>query len=390
MALFYFAYFAHVGAFAPYFSLYLQSLGTSALEIGVLLSVTQVMRIFAPNLWAGLADRSGARTALLRVALGAGTLAWCGVFVTQSFWGLFATLALVSFFTSAALPLFETLLFALLRDDLGRYGLLRMWGSIGFIVAVLGVGAILDVRPVQVLTVLVLAPLLAAFALACTLRDKAVKTEHGADLPVWPLVRRPEVAALLFSCFLMSVAHGPLYTFYSIYLADHGYSKATVGVLWSLGVVAEIGVFLLAPRIFLRWSPNAVLIFSFACAMARFAAIGWGVGSLPVLIGAQLLHGATFGSYHAAALGQVNRWFPGGQRSRGQALYMSLSFGAGGMVGGLASGLAWDSVGAAWTFTGGSVCAALGLILVAATATMARGASPIVGDHTVGRDDAAL
>lgn len=127
MALLYFAYFAHVGAFAPYFSLYLQSLGTSALEIGVLLSVAQVMRIFSPNLWAGLADRSGARIALLRVALGAGTLAWCGVFVTQSFWGLFATLALVAFFTSAALPLFEPLLFAVLRDDLGRYGLLRMW-----------------------------------------------------------------------------------------------------------------------------------------------------------------------------------------------------------------------------------------------------------------------
>lgn len=370
MAAFYFAYFAHVGAFAPYFSLYLQSLGSSALEIGVLLSVAQVMRIFAPGLWAGLADRSGARMALLRVALGAGTLAWCGVFFTDSFWGLFATLALVAFFTSAALPLFETLLFARLRDDLGRYGVLRMWGSIGFIVAVLGVGAILDAQPVRVLTLLVLAPLLASFVLACMLRDKAVKGEQGANLPVWPIVRRPEVAALLLACFLMSVAHGPLYTFYSIYLADQGYSKTIVGVLWSLGVVAEIGVFLLAPRIFSRWSPDAVLVFSFACAVVRFAAIGWGVGSLAVLIGAQLLHAATFGAYHAAALGQVNRWFPGGQRSRGQALYMSLSFGAGGMVGGLGAGFAWDSAGAAWTFTAGSVCAALGLILVAATATM--------------------
>jgi len=370
MALFYFAYFAQIGAFAPYFSLYLQSLGTSALEIGVLLSVAQAMRIFAPYLWAGLADRSGARVVLLRVGLGAGALAWCGVFVTQSFWGLFAILALVAFFTSAALPLFETLLFALLRDDLGRYGLLRMWGSLGFIVAVLGVGAILDVRPVRILTLLVLVPLLASFALACSLRDGALKSEHGAYLPVWPVVRRPEVAALFAACFLMSVAHGPLYTFYSIYLAEHGYSKTIVGVLWSLGVVAEIGVFLLAPRIFLRWSTHAVLIFSFACAVARFAAIGWAVGSLAVLIGAQLLHAATFGAYHAAALGQINRWFPGRQRSRGQALYMSLSFGAGGMVGGIGSGFAWESVGAAWTFTAGSVCAALGLILAAAAATM--------------------
>jgi MFS transporter, PPP family, 3-phenylpropionic acid transporter len=370
LALFFFAYFAHVGAFAPYFSLYLQSLGTSAMDIGVLLSVAQVMRIFAPNLWAGVADRSGARLVLLRVALGAGAVAWCGVFVTQSFWGLFATLALVAFFTSAALPLFETLLFAQLRDDLGRYALMRVWGSVGFIVAVLGVGAILDAQPVQVLTPLVLAPLLAAFALACSLRDTAVEAEHGAHLPVWSLLRRPEVAALLGACFLMSVAHGPLYTFYSIYLADHGYSKTTVGVLWSLGVVAEIAVFLLAPRIFMRWSPGAVLVFSFGCAVVRFAAIGWGVGSLPILVVAQLLHGATFGSYHAAAFGQINQWFPAGQRSRGQALYMSLSFGAGGMVGGTGAGFAWDRIGPAWTFAAASVCAALGLILAVATATM--------------------
>jgi len=180
---------------------------------------------------------------------------------------------------------------------------------------------------------------------------------------------------LLAACFFMSVAHGPLYTFYSIYLADHGYSKATVGMLWSLGVVAEIGVFLLAPRIFARWSTGAVLVCSFACAVLRFAAIGWGVESLPVLVAAQLLHAGSFGSYHAAALGQVSRWFPGGRRSRGQALYMSLSFGAGGMVGGLGAGLAWDSIGPAWTFTAASVCAALGLILVAATATMRRGST---------------
>ena len=143
-----------------------------------------------------------------------------------------------------------------------------------------------------------------------------------------------------------------------------------MGVLWSLGVVAEIGVFLLAPRIFARWSTGAVLVCSFGCAVLRFAAIGWGVESLPVLVAAQLLHAGSFGSYHAAALGQVSRWFPGGQRSRGQALYMSLSFGAGGMVGGMAAGLAWDSIGPVWTFTAASVCAALGLILVTITATM--------------------
>lgn len=365
---FYFAYFAFVGGFAPYFSLYLQTLGMSAIEIGTLLSLMQLMRIFAPNLWAGAADRSGARAGLLRVALGAGALAWCGVFFAHSFWGLFVVLALLAFFNSAAFPLAEALTFGHLRDDLGRYGQLRVWGSVGFIVAVLGVGAILDAHPVRVLTGILLAPLVASLVCALGLRDSEVELRHGSHQSVWPTLRKPQVAALFGACFFMSVAHGPLYTFYSIYLADAGYEKSMIGVLWSLGVIAEIFVFVLMPRLLARFSSASILVASFVCAVVRFVAIGWGVQSLAVLVFAQVLHAASFGSYHAAALGLVNEWFHGGQRARGQAMYVSLSFGAGGMVGGMASGLAWETLGPAWTFTAASVCAALGLVLAVATA----------------------
>jgi MFS transporter, PPP family, 3-phenylpropionic acid transporter len=367
---FYFAYFAFVGGFAPYFSLYLQSLGMTAVQIGALLSLMQLMRIFAPNVWAGIADRSGARIVLLRLALAACALAWCGLFFVFSFWGLFAVLCVFAFFSSAAYPLAEALTFAHLRDDLGRYGQLRVWGSIGFIVAVLGVGAILDAQPVQVLTGILLAPLVASLAAGALWREGASETRHGSDQPVLPMLRRPRVAALFAACFLMSVAHGPLYTFYSIYLDQAGYEKSVIGILWALGVLAEIGVFMLMPRLLAWYSPESILVASFACAVVRFAAIGWGVQWPAVLVAAQVLHAATFGAYHAAALGLVNQWFKGGQRVRGQAMYTSLSFGAGGMVGGMASGLAWESFGPAWTFTAGSVCAGLGLILAAATATM--------------------
>ncbi len=148
---FYFAYFAFVGGFAPYFSLYLESLGMGPVQIGALLSLMQLMRIFAPNVWAGLADSSGAHGLLLRVALAGCLVAWCGLFFATSFWGLFGVLCLVAFFSSAAYPVAEAMSFAHLKDDLGRYGQLRVWGSIGFIVAVLGVGALLDAQPVKVL-----------------------------------------------------------------------------------------------------------------------------------------------------------------------------------------------------------------------------------------------
>jgi len=162
----------------------------------------------------------------------------------------------------------------------------------------------------------------------------------------------------------MSAAHGALYVFYSIHLAGNGYSKAEVGGLWSLGVLAEIAVFMLMARLVQCYSLRALLLASFAAAVLRFLLIGWGVESMAVMVVAQLMHGLTFGAYHAAAIAAVNLWFPGRAQGRGQALYSSISFGAGGLLGGLISGWTWDDIGAGWTYTLGSVFAAIGLFLV--------------------------
>ncbi len=360
----YFAYFAYVGAFSPYFALYLQSLGQGAFEIGVLLSLLQCMRIFAPNAWAGMADRSGRHALLLKLALLASFAGWVGVFFSERFWGLFAVLSVCGFFISAAMPLVESVTLAHLGGDIGRYGQVRVWGSVGFIIAVLGVGAVLDRSGIGALPALVWGTLAAAFAISLLVSDAPGGSRRSQNASVWRVLLRPDALRLFAACFLMCLAHGPFYTFFSIYLSDQGYGKALVGSLWSLGVLAEIAVFMLMPQLFRRFSAQRILAFSFACAVVRFVLIGWLIESLLLLIIAQILHAASFGSYHAAALALVNRLFGEGQRSRGQALYISLSYGAGGMAGSVASGLAWEAVGPAWTFTLASVAALAGLLLV--------------------------
>jgi PPP family 3-phenylpropionic acid transporter len=282
----------------------------------------------------------------------------------SSFWALLALMALLGFFTNAALPLFEAMTFAHLKDDIGRYGRLRVWGSVGFILAVTGVGAALDLWPVALLPWLVVAVLLASFACALVVPDVVSRREQSLTVPVWPVVRRPEVMALFAACFFMSVAHGPLYGFYSIHLAANEYSNTLIGGMWSLGVFAEIAVFLAMPQLARWFSMRALLAFSFGCGVVRFVLIGWAVSSPWVMAFAQLLHAATFGLYHATAVSFINRWFPGSLRVRGQALYMSLTFGAGGMLGSFASGLAWDGLGAGVTYTAASVCCLFGFALV--------------------------
>lgn len=359
----YLAYFAFVGAFAPYFSLYLESIGASAWEIGALISVMQLVRVFGPNFWAWFADQHGTTRALLRASLTLAVVVLLGTFATRSFWGLLAVLAALSFFSSAANPLLEATTFGHLQGRLERYGAIRLWGSVGFIAAVLAVGAALDRLAIASLLWMLLGILAATAALAWLLPG-AGSRPAAERAPLWPIVRRPEVAALLAACFLMSVAHGPLYVFLSIYLTGLGYSKTLVGALWALGVIAEIGVFLAAPRWLARFALRTILIASFACAVVRFALIGWAAQSIAAVALAQVLHAATFGSYHVAALGVVNAWFGGARQARGQALYLSISFGAGGFLGGMASGALWETIGPAWTFTAASAAAAAGLAVL--------------------------
>ena len=277
---FYFFYFAFVGAMSPFWGLYLQSLAFNAFQIGVLMSLLQVMRIFAPNIWGHIADRTGRRTSIVQIAAVGSVLVFAGVFVSDSFWWLFAVMAALSFFWSASLPLVEAMTLSHLGERTDAYGRIRLWGSVGFIVMVVGLGYAFDHVSIAWLPWAVLAVMLGIVAFARVIPEAEILPHPTDHHSVWDVVKRPEVASLLAACMLMAVTHGPYYTFYSIYLVDHGYDKSTVGWLWALGVLCEIGIFLIIPRIFARVTPRRLILASFALAVAAFPAdcLGRGVG----------------------------------------------------------------------------------------------------------------
>jgi PPP family 3-phenylpropionic acid transporter len=169
--------------------------------------------------------------------------------------------------------------------------------------------------------------------------------------------------ALLASGFCMAAAHGTLYAFLTLHLQRLGYGASLIGFLWMLGVAAEVTVFVFLPALFRRYRLSTLLVASAALGVARFLAIGWLADSLAVLLVAQLLHAATFGSYHAAAIAAVHRVFPPHAQVRGQALFSSVGYGAGGAIGALAAGFAWDAAGPGIAFTVSALAAALGVFL---------------------------
>lgn len=360
----YFCYFAFLGAFNTYFGLYLKSIGISAWHIGVLLSLFPVMRMVAPNFWGWLADRWGTKALVVKCATGATLVAFAGALWTSDFWGIFVVITVFAFFGSASLPLVEALTLAHLQHRVERYGRIRLWGSIGFILAVQGVGLLLDWIALSSLVWICLAILGATLISSFRLTEAPILSGHVPAGGLTGGFLNRGMLALLAACFMMSAAHSPLYVFYSIHLVDHGYTKSAVGALWALGVVAEILVFLWMPRLMRRVSVRMILAVSFAIAVIRFLLIGWAIDFLLATVMAQVMHGATFGASHAAAVAALNHWYPDRQQARAQALYSSASFGAGGLVGGLFSGYAWGALGAGPTYTIASLFALGGLILV--------------------------
>jgi len=207
-------------------------------------------------------------------------------------------------------------------------------------------------------------PALAAASLVVSLA-----LPRGASIPHAEAARRQgargaDFGALLGAGFCMAAAHGALYAFYTLYLRDEGYSGTTIGALWTLGVLAEIGVFLYLRVLLRRFALSAILLASFVAAALRFAAIGAFGGSLAVLAVAQLLHAMTFGAHHSASVAAVQRLVPEGARARGQALYASLSNGAGGAAGAVLAGWSWDAVGHGQAFLFSAAAALTGALFV--------------------------
>lgn len=361
---FYFFHFAFIGAFAPYWSLYLKSLSFNALQIGVLMSLLHVTRIFAPTAWGYLADHTGKRMLIVQLAAITGLVSYCGVFFGESFLWMFAIMMLMSFFWSASLPLIEATTLSHLGKSTARYGSIRSWGSLGFVLAVIGIGYLLDATEIALLLWVVLGFKLGIVIFSWRIPEAEIASHSTDALSVQQIFKQPGVLAFFSACLLMAFAHGPYYTFYSIYLVDYGYSKGAIGWLWAIGVICEIGVFFLMPRVMHRFSLKQILAFSFTCAVARFLMIGWGVEWPTVMLLAQILHAATYGAHHVAAMMAVHYFFRGRHQAKGQAFYTSFTFGVGGTLGGVFSGYAWEWLGPGFTFSMSAVAALVGLGLI--------------------------
>ena len=361
---FYFFYYFFVGSFVPYWGIYLQSENFSPSSIGILLSLFQISRIVAPNFWGWLADHTGHRVKWIKLTSFLGLIGFIGIFWAKGFFWIFLVMLALSLFTSSTLPLAESLTLAHLATTDGHYSRIRLWGSIGFIVASLILGYLIDLQGIDILLWVLLITQAIIFFLSNTIPEAKEIHHKKNDLSIWKIIKTPSVVALLIGCTLMVSAHGVLYNFYSIYLKEHGYSSATIGWLWAVGVICEIFIFMLMPKILRRYSLKTILLMSLFLGVIRFILIGASPDQFYLLLIAQMFHAATFGSFHAASIEVIAYFFKGRNQSRGQAIYNSVAYGIGGTIGGLGGGYLIQYLGGQLGFMIAAISPLIGFIVI--------------------------
>lgn len=341
-------YFAHIGFFNPYLTLWLKDLGLPILVISLLASVQSVTRVFAPYVWGAVSDHTGERVRLLRFSAAVALVASIGLWIPGGPWWVALVLLVLFTHTSSMMGLTEAAMAHLVAGDWGRYGRIRLWGSAGFLLTVFAAGAWFERFGMGHFPAWASITLLVV--LVCTWRLPDVREPPAAHAdaraPVWPVLCQPVVAWFFAALFFHVMAHFAIYAYFSLYLDAMGYSKAMIGTLWAVSVVMEIGWFFAQGRLLGRFTMPHWLYACGLAAVLRMAMIGGTSQWLLALFLAQMLHALTFAAHHTACIAVVSQYFPGRLRGRGQALFTVVGYGFGGAIGVLAGG----AIAARWGF----------------------------------------
>jgi PPP family 3-phenylpropionic acid transporter len=368
LSLFYLTSFGVLGVYLPYFNLYLEDLGFSGLQIGILSALLPLCGVIVPTAGGLLADRLGRRRDLVILSAWLALIAFSFLLGARGFLGVALGVAAFAILRAPAVPLVDATAMELSERGGPHYGRMRVWGSVSFILAALGCGRVVGLfGDDAVLHAAIVALALNALA-ALFLPKDPIRVAPGrprADLR--DTLRQPRVLLFLAACVLSQASHGPYYVFYSIHLEKLGYRPQEIGLLWALAVTCEIVAMLKMPAILKRLDTLPTVSLSLLLAAVRWTICAVAVSRFPLVL-AQTLHAATFAAFHVAAVTHTHRLFGEDRRASGQAIYSSATFGLGNVLGMFLSGFFYDRLGIPGLFVAGTGIALLGALFVVGAA----------------------
>lgn len=369
LSFFYLLYFALLGCIAPFWGLYLQSQDFNPQQIGWLMAIFAGVRILAPNLWAYWAKYFSSPIIMVRVAGLLTAVCFSFIWLVSDFLGFALVMVAYGFFWAAMLPQYETITMQVLNNKIDQYSKIRLWGSIGFIAVVLLLGWLFDLLTITLLPIVMLVLMILICINSYVMSNRYSYSIHKSATErsgFRGYVFRTPVVIFILITVLSQISHGAYYTFFSIYLESLGYSSTEIGLLWALGVLAEVVLFWQFQHLMKYLSWRNWLVLSLILTAVRW----WIIAEIPEQTGwlllAQIAHAFSFGAMHVVSMRYIQHFFPPRLQARGQAMYSSVGFGLGGALGAWLSGLLWAASGGSFVFMLSALIALSAAIITAA------------------------
>ena len=368
----YFCYFASLGSWVPYWSPYLNDVALfSAEQIGIVMGLAMFTRVVGPLCWGFIAEGFFSRLTVTRIGACLACISFCGFFWVRDLVAFCLTIFCFSFFWQAILSQFEAITLEYLGAASHHYSRIRLWGSVGFIASVVLLGWFFSAYALDNLIWLMLIQLIAillALMLVPNYASKKLNSQANSQPQPQPQslqqpqsqskprqgisdankdfiqrCRQPSVYLLMTVFFLVQLAFGPFYTFFTIYLQQLGYNSLTIAGLWVSAILAEIALFMLMSKLLQRFSWSLLMHFTLWLSALRWYLTASAADQFIIILQAQILHAVSFACMHALSMHWLKANFPNHLQSQAQATYSAVSYGLGGALGAYLSGVWWQS-----------------------------------------------
>ncbi|USV56880.1 3-phenylpropionate MFS transporter [Aeromonas encheleia] len=328
LALFFGAFYFVYGAYLPFWSLWLEGIGVSAEQIGLLLGAGMAIRFAGNLLVMGQIKGASHLLPVTRLLCLLSLLAFLGFYLSHSLWWLVPLTLVANFIYPTLMPVGEALATRMVVQAHLDYGKVRLCGSFAFIVASTLVGALVGNFGSDWVLHSMVAGLLAMLVLSWLPLQPAPQDRQGerAKASLRDTLRSAPMRRFLLITALLQGSHAAYYGFSAIYWKAAGYSGTTIGYLWALGVVAEIGMFAADKRFLNRFGAQTLFLVGAVGCVVRWSLLG-ASSELLVLVLGQLLHSVTFCVSHLGAVRFMTRQLPAEQLIPAQALYAALGLG---------------------------------------------------------------